>query len=398
MSHSHSIYDTDKHFIIDPISRSITVLSEKLTLIQYDHNCERYTFEIPRMIEGHDMSECSTVEIHFDNISKDRKTVNHDFYTVVDLTVSEDDSSVVIFSWLISEAATQLVGKLRFSIHFECFDSDGVRTYGLNTSYFDKVIISDGVSNTENLIVEHSDFVARMETLAEQNKETIEGFARNYEQNVHYEETVKESTNVLMPLADALHYMTYQKRTLIYGVDDLDVDPDICIDKDTKSLIVPVNYSPESDYDFEHSRLPYLELELRFSFEAGYTYGSPNNQYIKIPLDNLNYNSSYIAPQAASGIICFTESIKDVINSIESLSDDLREVILKSLLSPSLVLMNFVDSKLYLSFENKDVYSLIENCCYQDSIYWVKASLYKVEYCTPKELAEALDILNGEVV
>lgn len=72
MPHSHSIYDTDKHFLIDPSTRSITALSDKLTLIQYDHNCERYTFEIPRIIEGHDMSDCDSVEIHFDNISKDR--------------------------------------------------------------------------------------------------------------------------------------------------------------------------------------------------------------------------------------------------------------------------------------------------------------------------------------
>ena len=167
MSHSHNIYDTDKHFIIDPNTRNITALSDKLTLIQYDHNCERYTFEVPRTIEGHDMSNCDSVEIHFDNISKDRKTTNHDFYTVVDLKVPEEDSTIVVFSWLISEAATQLVGKLRFSIHFECYNEDGTRTYGFNTAYFDKVIINNGVSNTENLIVEHSDFVSRMELLAD---------------------------------------------------------------------------------------------------------------------------------------------------------------------------------------------------------------------------------------
>lgn len=395
MPHSHSIYDTDKHFLIDPSTRSITALSDKLTLIQYDHNCERYTFEIPRIIEGHDMSDCDSVEIHFDNISKDRKTTNHDFYTVVDLKVSEEDSSIVIFSWLISEAATQLVGKLRFSIHFECFNDDGTRTYGLNTAYFDKVTINNGVSNTENLIVEHSDFVSRMELLAEQNKETIEGFAENYEQNIHYEQTVQEVNATLKPLADTLSYMTYRKRDLVSSVDG-ETNPFLRIDEDTRKLIIPFDHDPKFDYNLQ--RFPYLEMEIIFYFESTYTYGAPVEQRIKIPLDNLVWNSySHVAEKAASGIICFSEPIREVY-TIVNLSDDDKEVVLKSLLSPSLVLINVDEGHWYLSFENDNVYDLIKNNCFSSNTTEIEASLYEVEYYTPKELSDALDIINGEVV
>lgn len=173
MAHMHNIYDTDKHFTIDPVTRVISTEVEKLVLIVNDHNSERYTFEIPRMIEGHDMSQCNKVEIHYDNISKDKKTVNSDYYTVDDLSISEEDNSIVIFSWLISDAATQLVGKLRFSIHFECYDDDGTRVYGRNTTYFEKVTISDGVYNTEKLLVQHSDFVERMELLGSRANEAL---------------------------------------------------------------------------------------------------------------------------------------------------------------------------------------------------------------------------------
>lgn len=173
MAHMHNIYDTDKHFTIDPVTRVISTEVEKLVLIVNDHNSERYTFEIPRMIEGHDMSQCNKVEIHYDNISKDKKTVNSDYYTVDDLSISEEDDSVVIFSWLISDAATQLVGKLRFSIHFECYDDEGTRVYGRNTTYFEKVAISDGVYNTEKLLVQHSDFVERMELLGSKANEAL---------------------------------------------------------------------------------------------------------------------------------------------------------------------------------------------------------------------------------
>ena len=395
MPHSHSIYDTDKHFLIDPSTRSITALSDKLTLIQYDHNCERYTFEIPRMIEGHDMSDCDSVEIHFDNISKDRKKTNHDFYTVVDLKVSEEDSSIVIFSWLISEAATQLVGKLRFSIHFECYDEDGTRTYGLNTAYFEKITISSGVSNTENLIIEHSDFVSRMELLAEQNKETIEGFAENYEQNVHYEETVQEVNAILKPLADTLSYMTYRKRDLVSSVDG-ETNPFLGIDEDTRKLIIPFNYRPKYNYNLQ--RFPYLEMEIIFYFESTYTYGAPVEQRIKIPLDNLVLNEySQVAENAASGIICFSEPIREVY-TIVNLSDDDKEVVLKSLLSPSLVLINHDEGYWYLSFENDNVYDLIKNNCFSTNTTEIEASLYEVEYYTPKELSDALDIISGEVI
>ena len=68
MRHIHSIYDTDQHFIIDPIDRSITSEAEKVTLMQNDHLSERFTFELPRYIEGHDMSLTDKVEVHYLNI------------------------------------------------------------------------------------------------------------------------------------------------------------------------------------------------------------------------------------------------------------------------------------------------------------------------------------------
>lgn len=55
-------------FLIDPVTRAITTSSEKLHVMQFDHNSERLTFEMPRYIEGHDMSVCNQVEAHFLNI------------------------------------------------------------------------------------------------------------------------------------------------------------------------------------------------------------------------------------------------------------------------------------------------------------------------------------------
>ena len=55
MSHNHNVIDTDAHYKIDGITRTIVNIDEtKRELVQNDHNSERFTFEIPRYVDGHD--------------------------------------------------------------------------------------------------------------------------------------------------------------------------------------------------------------------------------------------------------------------------------------------------------------------------------------------------------
>ena len=156
MAHIHSIYDTDKHFIIDPITRSISTECKKLYLIQGDHESERYTFEIPRYIEGHDMLMTDAVEIHHTNVS------SGDVYTADDLQISPDSEDVVIFSWLISRSSTQETGRLEFSVHFKCFDEDGNEVYAWSTDKFKSVKIGKGTNNSPAVIKEHVDAIEQL--------------------------------------------------------------------------------------------------------------------------------------------------------------------------------------------------------------------------------------------
>lgn len=65
MGHEHSVIDSDRRFIIDPIKRTVkSEHNQKIMLMQYDHNSERFTFQCPKTVEGHDMSECSKIQIH----------------------------------------------------------------------------------------------------------------------------------------------------------------------------------------------------------------------------------------------------------------------------------------------------------------------------------------------
>ena len=159
MAHIHPVYDTDKHFSINPVTRAVKNESkQKIILIQGDHNSERFTFDIPRYIEGHDMSLCNKVEVHFLNISADKKEKNSGVYTVDDLQISPEDESVVVCSWLIAQSATKLAGSLNFLLNYSC--TEGTRLdYSWHSDVNKDVSVSDGINAGETLDTEYVDII-----------------------------------------------------------------------------------------------------------------------------------------------------------------------------------------------------------------------------------------------
>lgn len=171
MNHTHSVVDTDKHFVIDALTREITTQSEELMLMQGDHNSEIYTFEIPKVIEGHDMSLCNRVEVHYNNISGNKLDKSSDVYTVTDLSVAETDPEKLLFSWLLSGNATKYAGALAFRVRFCCIDENGAYTYKWHSGTFKKVSVSEGPDNTAAVEEDFSDAFSEWEArLDEVNK------------------------------------------------------------------------------------------------------------------------------------------------------------------------------------------------------------------------------------
>lgn len=164
MEHIHGVYDTDKHFTIDAVTKVIHNASNKIKLQQHSHRSERFTFEIPRFIEGHDMSLCNKIEVHYNNIKADKTAKNKDVYKVKDMKVltnsdeeDSDEEDVVVFSWLIKKRATQYEGSLNFCIHFACIADDGTIEYQLPTEIYAGITISETINNTETVAVDYSD-------------------------------------------------------------------------------------------------------------------------------------------------------------------------------------------------------------------------------------------------
>lgn len=158
LGHIHKVYDNDIHFKIDAVTRAVKNASEtKAMIVQHDHNSERFTFEIPRMIDGHDMSTCNVVQIHYINTDSSNKSAYcAGVYEVEDLQISPDDENIVICSWLISGNATQFVGKLSFIVRFVC-STEGNVDYAWNTAVHSNVFVSSGIYNGDVVVEGYAD-------------------------------------------------------------------------------------------------------------------------------------------------------------------------------------------------------------------------------------------------
>ncbi len=158
MAHTDKILDTDKHFEIDPITRAIKNQSpSKVSVMQYDHNSERFTFTLPKSVEGHDMTECNRIEVHYINIDSITKESNTGVYEVSDLAVSPEDENSLTCSWLLSQNATQKVGALSFLLRFACVDAEGNIEYAWNTGIFKGIHVSAGMYNSEIIVEQYAD-------------------------------------------------------------------------------------------------------------------------------------------------------------------------------------------------------------------------------------------------
>lgn len=160
MGHKHNVHDKDARFIIDPSSKTIKNASnKKTTLIQFDHNSERLTFEIPKEIEGHDMSQCNKVEVHYFNIDAQTKETKSGVYKVEDLKIDPDNPNAVVCSWLISKNSTRLCGLLKFLLRYKCVDENNVETYAWNTNFFTGISVSEGSDADASFETEYVDII-----------------------------------------------------------------------------------------------------------------------------------------------------------------------------------------------------------------------------------------------
>ena len=159
-SHTHTddiIVDADEFFTINTVTRAISSESnKKLTIMQYDNKSERYSFEMDRRIDGHDLTKCNNVQIHFKNIGSSREQYAST-YKVEDVQVNLSDEDKINFTWLISGECTQFAGVLAFLVSFECLDEKANILYRWSSSIFNGIQITAGMDNDDNILEIYAD-------------------------------------------------------------------------------------------------------------------------------------------------------------------------------------------------------------------------------------------------
>lgn len=160
-AHEHPVVDTDKRFTIDPTTGAISTTSTKLVLRQHSKRSEKITIEIPKVVEGHDMSVCDLAEIHYQNISAENK--GNKSIGVCEIRELNVDGENVVISWLVDDEATYYAGGLIFAVHYICYGEDGKVAYNLPTLSYSGITVGETVWNSETIAKTYPDIIAEFE-------------------------------------------------------------------------------------------------------------------------------------------------------------------------------------------------------------------------------------------
>ena len=172
------------YFVINPETRAINNKSNtKIVLAKGDHNSKVFTFELPKIVEGHDITKCNKVEIHYDNVSTAGNKKNSDVHPVSDLKISEEDESKVIFTWGITRNATKYAGTLKFGIEFGVIE-DEEETWSWGTSIFNNIVVIDNIHNSESIAEMYANVISQILVKLESISNSLVD-----------EETIKEAVN-----------------------------------------------------------------------------------------------------------------------------------------------------------------------------------------------------------
>lgn len=121
------IADEGERFVIIPSTRKISVpQAYKIIGAVGDHNSEQLTFECPRYVDGHDVSECARHIVLWRNAAG--------VTGKSELVKAVVEESTVLFTWTISSGVASVAGVVSFSVYFEDVDDADTILYRWSTA------------------------------------------------------------------------------------------------------------------------------------------------------------------------------------------------------------------------------------------------------------------------
>lgn len=159
--------DTEPHIIIGD-DRFISVPKELQRIaVQYDHNVETVTFDCPRYWDGLDMSQ---LYIYINYQRKDRVV---GCYKATDVTVDENDSSIMHFNWTISQNVSLVKGDLKFLVCIRKADAEGNEVNHWNSELNTEMYVSEGLETGEAVVEPYPDIISQWEEDVQRVKDIL---------------------------------------------------------------------------------------------------------------------------------------------------------------------------------------------------------------------------------
>lgn len=167
---SHLVKDDDGVFYVVPLTRQITYSSSNYStfsgiIMQNDHNSEEFTIRLPKIIEGHDMTTCNVLEVHYKNIGSNG-SISADVFPITQIE-NEEKSSYIDLKWLLSNNATKYVGTLEFALRCACVAADGTIQYQWFSNIFKGITVQPSIYNTDIVVEQYSDVLESWKTVLE---------------------------------------------------------------------------------------------------------------------------------------------------------------------------------------------------------------------------------------
>lgn len=168
-----------EHVIIQKDRTVLVPESQRKIAIQYDHNVKTITFDCPRYPEEDSSIDMSTMSIYINYMLAD-KTFGASLATNV--TIDENDSTIMHFDWKITNAVTYVKGNLFSSVCIKQVDADGNEIYHWNTDLFQKFSVGEGMECVEEIADLNADVItqilARINTIENDMKQYGSGTSR----------------------------------------------------------------------------------------------------------------------------------------------------------------------------------------------------------------------------
>ena len=136
--------------------RTITVpFSLRKIAVQFDHRVESVTFECPRYWDNGAV-DLSAMRIYINYTRSDGVT---DSYIADDLTVAEEDDTLIRFRWTITDNATLVSGKLTIQLVAEATDDESNIEQRWNSEKNADMTVSEGKQLNKLPVSQNPDIV-----------------------------------------------------------------------------------------------------------------------------------------------------------------------------------------------------------------------------------------------